>query len=435
MRTKEAIKLIAVMVTAAALVSGCWRKVEISRTPEYSNPVEDVAADPAKTFYAGFGKEVITPEGPVWMAGFDFFRLSTGVHDDLFVRALVIRQGGEKLALVSYDLVGIQRSDVLKIKDAVEGFRREEIILACTHTHSGPDTMGIYGLPPLFSGKDEDYMERLAWLTARAIEKAEARSRPVDAFTAVYEMDPSLTLNRRDGEPKDDTMGLMVFRDRGGAAVATLINIACHPEVIWKNKRKLSADYPGVLYRLVEDKYGGGAIFFAGALGALIAPDLDKPEADNTWEDLESYGRDVFAEVEKGMELLDKEEDLSFRHRMSLVRVPIDTELYMILGEFGMIERKVYPGETILTEVNLIDIGSAQFVTFPGEAYPKQGLNIRKHQRQNSFQIGLADDELGYILYPDDFGSELYSYETSLCISPELSVRMEDALLEMLEAQ
>jgi hypothetical protein len=332
-------------------------------------------------------------------------------------------------------VVGIQRSDVYKLKKAVKGFRPDQIILAATHTHSGPDTMGIYGLPPIFSGKDEDYMERLGELTDRAIEKAESRSRPAKAYTAVYGMDPSLTLNRRKGGPKDDTMGLMVFRDDGGGTIATLINIACHPEVIWKNKRKLTADYPGVLYRLVEKKYGGGAIFFSGALGALIAPDLGIPEEDHTWQHLEDYGEDVFAEVEKGMDLLEEEDDLSFIHRMSLIQVPIDTEIYMILGEFGMIERNVYDEETILTEVNLIEIGSAQFVTFPGEVYPKQGINIRKRQKKNSFQIGLANDELGYILYPEDFGTELYSYESSLCISPELSVKMEKALFDLMEGR
>ncbi|MFO8056789.1 MAG: hypothetical protein R6V10_05800 [bacterium] len=433
MTRKQSAKFIPVMVVALLLVLGCRHRMEISRTPDYENPVADVAVNPSETFYAGFGREVITPDGPVWMAGFDFFRLSTGVHDDLFVRALVVRLGGEKLALVSYDLVGMQGSDVKKIKAAIKGFRPDQVILSCTHTHSGPDTMGIWGLPPIFSGKDEDYMERLARLTARAVEQAETRSRPVDAWTAVYDLDPSLTLNRRKGEPKDDTIGLMVFRDQGGATVATLINMACHPEVIWKNKRKLTADYPGVLYRLTEKKYGGGAIFFSGALGALIAPDLDKPEEDHTWEDLENYGRDVFAEVERGMGLLEKEKELSLLHRMSLVRVPIKNELYTRLGEFGMLEREVYEKETILTQVHLVEIGSAQFVTFPGEAYPKQGLNIRKRQKENSFQIGLADDELGYILYPEDYGSELYSYESSLCISPKLSVMMEEALLELME--
>ena len=99
----------------------------------------------------------------------------------------------------------------------------------------------------------------------------------------------------------------------------------------------------------------------------------------------------------------------------------------------GIFQREIFEGDQIVTEVSVIEIGSAQFVTFPGEAYPKQGLKIRERQKPNSFQIALANDELGYILYPEDYGTELYKYETSVCAGPELAVEMEKALYFLLE--
>jgi len=111
----------------------------------------------------------------------------------------------------------------------------------------------------------------------------------------------------------------------------------------------------------------------------------------------------------------------------------VENPIHRYAQYFGLLERDVYEDEHITTEVHLIEIGSAQFVTFPGEAYPKQGLKIRAHQKPNSFQITLADDELGYILYPEDYDSETYKYEAGLCPGPELATGIDRELLKLLE--
>lgn len=434
MRCSRFAALVAVMCFAA-FISGCWHKLKIEATPEINNPVVDVASDSRLPFQAGFASEVITPEGRAWMAGYNFLRRSTGVHDDLFARALVLRQGDEKLAMVSLDLVGLNRFDVEKIKAGVAGFRPDQILVACTHVHAGPDTMGLWGLPPVYSGRDEEYMEKLSSAIVRVIGRANEAARPVGVWTAVYQMNPDLMYNMNEGEPEDETMGIMVFRDEAGSVVATLINATGHPEVMYENNNKISADYPGVVYRLVEQKYGGGAILFSGTLGSLITPAIPhkSQREDHDFEDVEYMGRMVAAEVDKGMAMLVREDEPSIKHRMSLIQVPATNRVHKLAVKFGLLERHVYEGLSFITEVNLIEIGSAQFVTFPGEAYPKQGLNIRAHQKPNSFQITLANDELGYILYPGDYGSEEYDYESTLCPGPDLAVEIEKALILMLE--
>ena len=423
--------LIAALILGFA-ASGCIRKLDISPTPEIRNPVVDVASDPSLPLRAGFAKEVITPEMRVWMAGYDFLRRSKGVHDDLTARALVFIQGGEKMAMVSLDLVGMNRYDIEEIKAGVPGFRPDQILIACTHVHAGPDTMGLWGLPPLYSGRNKKYMEKTAAAIVRAIGRAEAAAVPVSVWSAVYQMDSSLMYNMNEGEPKDDTMGLMVFKDDSGDVVATLVNLTGHPEVLKKNNRQISADFPGVLYRKIEKKYGGGSLLFNGACGSLITPRVDLTQEPD-FEDVEQFGIKVAAEVDKGMGLLVREDRPSIVHKMSLILVPVENKIYTVLLQFRMFDRDAYEGPALMTEVNVIEIGSAQFVTFPGEAYPKQGISIRERQKPNSFQIALANDELGYILYPDDYHSELYAYEAGLCPGPDLAVEIENALLELLE--
>ena len=424
-----------IVISAAVIVvfCGCMKKLDIKPTPNIENPVVDVSSDPSEPFLAGFAAETITPDTAQWMAGYDFLRRSKGVHDGLYARALVFRQGDVKFAMVSLDLVGLNRWDVEKIKARVNGFRPDQILIACTHVHSGPDTMGMWGLPPFYTGKDEKYMEKVYDGVIAAVLRAEDAAVPVSAFTAVYQMDPNLMYNMNEGEPKDDTMGLMVFRDEEGETVATLINMTGHPEVLYGNNHVISADFPGVMYREVEKKYGGGAVLLNGALGSLISPNMDKPRTELDFDDVEAFGKKAAAQVDKGMELLEKEESPSISYRTSHIRVLVENNIYVVLQRAGIIKRHVYEGPSLITEVSVIEIGSAQFVTFPGEAYPKQGMNIRERQKPNSFQVSLANDELGYLLYPEDYNSELYEYEAGLCPGPQLAVKIEEALLELLE--
>jgi hypothetical protein len=411
---------------------GCAHEVVLKPAPEFKNPVVDARSDAGEPLLAGFAAEAITPKRPALMAGFGLFRVSVGAHDDLFVRTLVVKQGSEKLALVAVDCIGLQRTDVLAIKEAVMGFRPDQILIASTHTHSGPDTIGLWGLPPYVSGQDQRFMESIKRSVVNTIARAEAAATEVSVLSAVYQMDPTIMINANEGEPKDDTMGLMVFRDGKGAAVATLVNVAGHPESMWSNNRVLTADYPGVICREVEKKYGGGAIFFNGALGAMITPNLPQKSQGRSWETMEDIGERVFHEVARGMDLLVKDDKPAIAHRQSLILFPMENEQYLYLSRTGLLNRDAFVGENIITEVNVIEIGSAQFVTFPGEAYPKLGMKVRERQKPLSFQIGLADDELGYIIAPPDYGSKLYEYETSMCAGPDLAGDIEQELARLL---
>jgi len=411
---------------------GCAKKLDLLPVPELSNPAWDVRGDAADPLMVGFAKQAVTPRGPVLIAGFGPMRISYGAHDDIYIRTMVVRQGGVRLALVSADLIGIQRTDVNIIKQGVVDYLPEEIVIASTHTHAGPDTLGLWGLPPLVSGRSERYMRRIGKAVASTIARADAAAVPAGAQVAVYQADPDIMVNFNEGEPEDHNMGIMVFKDQDGDFIATLLNVVGHPEAMWSDNHWLSADYPGRVCELMEDEYGGGAIFFSGALGSMMSPARPGPGEKHDFARMERISQAVFADVERGMDLLVEERSPALSHRTSVFDFHTVNDRFKTLAEFGIIDREIYQGDRIVTEVNLIEIGSANFVTFPGEAYPKQGLNIRKMQGPTSFQIGLANDEIGYILYPDDYGRELYRYETSMCAGPELATRMEEELVKLM---
>src|SRR3989344_2875381 len=73
------------------------------------------------SFYAGVSQKIITPAESMYLGGFNFNRKATGVHDNLYARVLVLGDGyGTRIVIVSLDLLGFLRPDVLQIQREIE---------------------------------------------------------------------------------------------------------------------------------------------------------------------------------------------------------------------------------------------------------------------------------------------------------------------------
>src|SRR5438552_13961399 len=109
---------------------------------------------------AGFAEADITPKlgsDPVFMAGFGQNRKAAGVHDPLTARAVVLKDGERKLALVSVDLVGYPLPDVLAVRRQLPGF--SYVLVPSTHNHERPNTIGLWGPSPFKSDVNPAYKQ------------------------------------------------------------------------------------------------------------------------------------------------------------------------------------------------------------------------------------------------------------------------------------
>jgi len=98
---------------------------------------------------AGVAEGKITPPVGTHLVGFEARPgPSTGIHDDLFVRALVVSRNNTVIALVEADLVEVSKEAVAKIRNEVSkqtAIPPEQILISATHTHGGPGLEGSYG--------------------------------------------------------------------------------------------------------------------------------------------------------------------------------------------------------------------------------------------------------------------------------------------------
>jgi hypothetical protein len=371
------------------------------------------------TIAAGCGEALLTPPLGVELTGYGFYlnRRAESVLDDLKVRALCVESGGTRHVLISCDLIGltIEASDSIRIAAARSlGIPPLNILLACTHTHSGPATMSLPGLGTV----DPEYT---AGIAAQIIAAAEAAAADIQEarFSHSRETLEPLGYNRRRGsfEDIDSLLGLAYFRRRHDRII--MLTYACHPVVLGRNTA-VSADWPGAAVRALETA-GDRALVFQGFCG-----DIDPVTNMNRWgagtpADLELYGRILSDRARKSEAFAVTPPDVRIAAKESRVRLPlsvpepegIERDAAVFLEKNGSfpgagrfiekwrqaaaVARERLAGSPFLEDVpiQVFDWAGLKILGLPGEAFCAYA-HILGFAHPGLFPVGYANGDVGY---------------------------------------
>jgi len=381
---------------------------------------------PTSIFLAGAATRAITPplgERPVFLAGFQGDRRATAIHSDLYARALAMRHGDQVAILVACDLIGLSRDDVEEIRTAViaHDVAPDTLIVACTHTHSGPDTLGLWGPDRASSGVDAVYLARVRRAVAHAAVEALTFGCPVRMRAATTRMPAGYIANTRTPGLVDDEIAVIQFERPNGEILATLLNLACHPEVLTSDSTLISADYAGAACRAVEQAVGGVALHVSGALGGMLSPAIDMRDTAGVEQMGRAYAEATLAALTQAE--LAAVARMDFRR--ATFRLPLENPLFTQALEAGVLRRRALEDGELSTSCTYVDLGPAQIITVPGELLPSLGFEL-KAALPGPVRVlaGIADDELGYILpdgefvYPADYTNPGAQYEESMSLGP-----------------
>jgi len=380
-----------------------------------------LASSASGELLAGAAAVDISPETNFDMGGYHVGRKATGVHDPLYARALVLKRGDLEEAIVAVDLVGLFRPFVVATLEEVPGLPREHVIVASTHDHSSPDSMGIWGTPPFRSGLNPAFMAKVRRGIVQAIRDARAALAPAELGYATIGIDPEKfirNLNRK-GLVDPEVPVLHVRKKGGGPTIATLVELGCHPEVVPESNTLVSADFPGYAVRKLERELGGVGIYVSGDLGALVSPQKDWGDHHEgvIWEEAQRIGERLASyavQAVKGIGKYDAEPRLAVYH--SPIYLQNENFYFDVMRITGIIDRPEYGHGYIETEVNLWEIGDLRIATIPGELAPDVGMRIKRACGHPAMIIGLANDELGYLFASYDYDLALYDYERTLSV-------------------
>ena len=338
---------------------------------------------------------------------------------DLFVRVIVFEKDDTRVALVGIDNLGWPKIWGDKTRALVPRIPAANIIIGATHTHSAPDA---YCFPDL-KGELHTDMKYLEWVCvqmADAINEAIDTLRPASLKIAVDEAKGKIAYNYYAPQLYDPRCSVLQAIDAKDASViATLVNYAIHPEVIGSDKGIISPDLCGPLYDHIESKAGGMALFLNSAQGGMVTADNRSENGDmEVWEECVRIGELLADEALRIVAEAPVQQDPTLLCVARDLTLPVDSPLMKMLLLNSPMADQMGSLESMVTQLNVVNIGTAQLLTIPGEALPNIGFYLKRNMpTKHAFLLGLTNDAFGYMLTKYDFDSfERYEYisETSM---------------------
>jgi hypothetical protein len=378
---------------------------------------------------AGASAAPINPPIGSYIAGHTQNRKFKAIHDNLMAKAVVLSDGRETVAILTLDCIGLLKPEIDKISSMAareSGVPVNRIIVSSTHTHAGPDVVGIWGPDYQHSGVDSVYMDFLVRTAADQIIKAYENRVPVTLRAAAGQYE-GRWFDNICKEELDRNVSVIALKDQAGSMVATLTNFACHPTFLDANFDVVSADFPAGFYDKMNKNFSGVHLYLQGPIGGWVQPIDENPSIELASQ----RGREFAEYVIQLIGRSEQQDNSEIEYAETAVVLPVENLNWRKLSSAGIIKREFK--DSVRTKVSWLAIGDVRFATHPGETTPWLGLETRKMLKgKPGFVLGLSQDALGYILKPEFFTDKTRlhaDYLTSMSLGPKTS----QIILESLE--
>lgn len=376
----------------------------------------------------GVAEVDITPPTGAPMAGYYTNREATGVHDPLHAKAMVLEQGGVKIAMVACDLVSLPRDLSEEVRRIVTGridLPADHIMITSTHSHTSPVILtnpSRYNLEGKAKTIAETYTRELPAKIADAIIAANSAMIAVQMRAGVGE-ESSLGFNRRyfmkDGTvgwnpgklnpkiakpagPVDPGLPVLFFETPDESkAVATYVNFGLHQDTT--GGFQFSADFSYTLGRVLKFAKGDDffTLFTIGAAGNVNHIDNSRKQAQNGFNEAARIGGVLAGDVLKTIQAAPVVEAPALRVSDRIVKIAVPKytpaeieEAKRVQGSFGkpdaapflelvkaarILELNARQGKPLDAEVQVFTIGDqVAIVGFPGEMFAEFGLSLKQ---------------------------------------------------------
>jgi hypothetical protein len=265
---------------------------------------------------AGVAKAVITPDKPVWLAGYGTRRAPDGKLHDLWMKALALEdQNGHRAVLITSDFQGVPKemSDLVfeqvKLK---HGLDRSQIMFTFSHNHCGPrlgnDLVDYYPVDAEQVQLVEEYTSLMVTRTVELVAQSLANLAP--ASLSLGEGRATFAVNRRNNReadvpsmiergipfvgPVDHSVPVMKVTRPDGKLEAILFGYACHPTTL--SFLTCCGDYPGFAQLELEQNHPGATAMFVNTCGGD-----QNPLPRRTVELCQRYGHMLTVGVEEAL--------------------------------------------------------------------------------------------------------------------------------------
>ena len=436
----------------------------------------------SERFVLGFSKESILPDDvdkkKYYIAGYGENKPAKGVLDPPHTHAVWLDDlsGKGGIVLVSIDNVGMLNKDVNRLRERLHDFAMltgcRSINIVSTHSHAGIDTMGIWGPLPL-SGKDPKYMELVFSQTVKAVKSAYSARRLGRLYLGKTEV-PDMQEDIRTPIVYSKTLTRLRFEPDDGSKQTYIINFASHSESLQGCNERVSADFPHYLREKIKQETGAETLYCVGAIGGMISMDIpnEKEIRDNGSDFAEST-----ANIGKKLAdyALSIKEETELKPKIGTIKQEVyfkaENTILLVAAKAGILDVNEYrfadgSGFAMKSEISYIEIDSLKILMLPCEIFPElvyggylnadesatgygaeiNPVPLQEIVGEDIMIIGLANDELGYVLPPNDYllhsetpyfenGRDVHDrrhYEETNSLGPETAVKIAETVSEII---
>ncbi|MDP3723723.1 MAG: neutral/alkaline non-lysosomal ceramidase N-terminal domain-containing protein [Candidatus Omnitrophota bacterium] len=394
------------------------------------------AMSTAEEVQAGVARQTFALPRGVPLAGYSHRggAPSQGQHDPVGVRALVVSKGATVAALVSCELLIVDERlfEAVRRRLIAQGFPADGVLLlAATHTHSGPGAFGAKFVEKVSMGHfDPAVFDALAQALAQAVWDAYTRRSPARIASRRAPTE-GLVVNRMDASAvaDEELVVCALYRPDAVAPFAVLVSFAAHPTTLGAWNLHVSGDYPGVVMREVERRLPGATcFFFAGAVG-----DQAPVKAGIGFERSEWVGAALTRDVIALLEPLSPEPPRTLQALQERLILP---PARVRLGSWVTLPR--WMGRALVDDdatLSLLVIGRVAFLGVPCDLSAALGQQLKTAavaQRLDPLIVGFASDYIGYCLSESQYAAS--TYEASMAFNgPKAGELIVEHLTHMLD--
>jgi neutral ceramidase len=380
-----------------------------------------------KGWKAGVSRVKITPEHPLWMAGYaNRTHPSEGTLVDLWAKALALEdEKGKQAVLITADLVGIPKGLSDYVRNQLENkfhLSRTQIVINTSHTHTGPVLTNalsdIYPVNQEQQQKIDEYTNRLGDKLVKLVGEALHAMQPVDIFSGNGVT--RFQVNRRNNDeatllretelkgPNDYSVPVIKVVTKTGKLLAITFGYACHNTVL--SGYKFSGDYAGFAQLELEKAYPGVSAMFTQGCGGN-----QNPLPRRTVALAQQYGQELAAAVTRvlndDMKALAPQLKTAYAEIKLRLNTPVSREdLSKIAAMSGedyqkrwatRLLKKVEAGDSLITSypypVEVWKLGDQSIFVLSGETVIEYSIQLKRMFGEDIFVFGYSNDVMAYI--------------------------------------
>lgn len=375
---------------------------------------------------AGVSLVDISPGQGIELAGYPHHpRYNKGILDPLFAGCICLDDSATKLAVISMDLVMYSKKEVRSVREEIARITpipAGNIMITCSHTHSGPWASGRLDLEGLEQGLKPDpgfMIDLRRKLVSLAKDAWESRfEAQVGVEKGFCGREKGVGGNRRNpNELADPEVWAIGVKDMSGKIRGCLVKYNLHPTFLHSDSFLVSADYPGCIRKCLAERIPGTIFLFAQGCSGNQSPRYFR--TGKTYEEAMRVGYAIGEEAVRVLDSMEYKTDAELL--VKSVETDIETRALPPLDEAekavavtkayweklqaeSTVERDIWNaelrflgaedllayvlvkerGETLSlrqdelpAEVQVLGIGDVRIVGLPGELFAEFGITIQ----------------------------------------------------------